>query len=149
MRHIIKGSIYYESYKDDIYAAIRHREYQNIKQFIKKGIGPNIQRLDGITPLFVAVTKNSSTLVDLLLEHKANPNLATNHPILPLQLALKSAEFNPKIIHALINAGAATTCAEVDYYNAQYEKNFGIEECIEYDPLNHYEAVLSLMGNTG
>jgi len=70
-------------------------DYQKVIFFLQQGIGPNIQRIDGVTPLFVEVTKNSYTMVELLLENKANPNLITNNHISPLQLALKSTDFSP------------------------------------------------------
>ncbi len=60
----------------------------------------------GATPLLLAVMKNKSTLVSLLLENGASPNLAKHHKAVfsPLSAALK--EKNIYLMQILLEAGA-------------------------------------------
>lgn len=67
----LKGLIdYYEP--THLFAVVRSENLTLIKDFLEKGIDPNIEDSDGITPLMVAAELGNNDLFKLLLEHGAD-----------------------------------------------------------------------------
>lgn len=59
---------------------------------------------EGVTPLIAAAMSNSRSIVELLREKGANPNIAGHRGVTSLRMAANSGEVG--IIDALIRAGA-------------------------------------------
>ena len=62
----------------------------------------------GSTPLYLATSLSQPEIVALLLEHKADPNLATEKAITPIMIAIKNSDagIRRRMVAALLDHGA-------------------------------------------
>jgi len=77
----------------------------NIKLLLKYGADINYRNKIGWTALHYAVYYDKDEITEILLKHKANPNVMTYSGLTPLKLALK---FNKRIINMLKLYGAVS-----------------------------------------
>jgi hypothetical protein len=91
-----------------IYDAIEYDHAEAVKEMLIRGVDPNILDDRCRTPLWHATAKGNSDVVKILLEHKANPNLADkDYEKTPLHLAAFEGYLD--IFELLLDAGADTT----------------------------------------
>ncbi|KAK7991271.1 hypothetical protein PG988_000065 [Apiospora saccharicola] len=83
--------------------------------------GCPLEEPDPINPLRLAIRANKVTSVRILLEHKADPNLAHQHKESALHLAAKSAD--PKIVELLIRAGADLNSRDDLHFSPVYKSS--------------------------
>lgn len=90
--------------------------YQAVELLLRAGADRDVRRSDGEanTPLHDAVRRGDSDIVDLLLKHRADPNVANGFGETPLCLALRQrgSDFTPLssvrgIAEALLKAGSS------------------------------------------
>ncbi|MBF0312164.1 MAG: ankyrin repeat domain-containing protein [Oligoflexia bacterium] len=67
--------------------AVYNDNFAIAELLLKRGASVETKMSNGITPLFLAVTRNQVTLVKLLLDYKANPNYAVAG-IYPIDVAI-------------------------------------------------------------
>ncbi len=93
----------------DIFVAIGQNDLVAVKTFLEQGTDVNQKDGNGDTPLTLAARSGRLAIVDLLLEHGANPNLSGRG--MPLDVIISSndkvAEANDEaIVRALLKKGA-------------------------------------------
>lgn len=127
----------FEGYvQETLFKASRNDDIMSIHKAIKGGADINYTRpSDGFTSLMVSVANNNLSSVYKLLREKADPNIVSPKlGITAISIALKSADFHPQIIEALLYYGAKTTYEEIENYNNLYATRTHIfEDIIEYD----------------
>ena len=62
-----------------IFKALKKQDYKKLEQLLKKGEKPEQFNEKGLTPLWVAVFKNDTTAVKVLLNHKAEVNFLSKN----------------------------------------------------------------------
>ena len=95
-----------------MYLAVHTQNLEIVSILIDFKANVNLPQIDNETPLHVAVKKNNSELVDLLLENGADTNVKTSGN---LQTALHYAfinNVNSSIIISLINYGGIVDCLD-------------------------------------
>lgn len=88
----------------ELRAAVEEANGNIILQWIERGADVNAGSENGWTPLMLAVLRGSPTIVKLLLEHGADPNLATQSEENPSRTALAVAISNGRfeVVKALV-----------------------------------------------
>ena len=78
-----------ENLYDQLLAAIENEDLAATRQILAKGIDLNMPCADlaGAPPLFFAILKGNYTLVELLLEHGADPNYRADEPVASIYTA--------------------------------------------------------------
>ncbi len=90
-----------------IEAIKNHQSLSHIQQIIDQDPDSiNDKGFLGNTALCLAAKQGKYEIVQLLLDHNADPNIPNNLPNSPLIWALKEPERDVRIIHALLEAGA-------------------------------------------
>ena len=87
------------------------------EQLLRRGVNGNaISPGVGRTPLHVAVSKNNVRMARLLLDHRANPNIAGRHddPAVDREFPLHRAVGNPRLVQLLINSGAQVNSVDIN-----------------------------------
>ena len=96
-----------------LYRAVAAGDEQMTEMLLKAGANPNVKmdtQVDspylGVTPLIGAISTGSQSLslITLLLEHKADPNLKTDNGFAPVDWALVPGK--ERILEALLSHGA-------------------------------------------
>lgn len=116
-----------EAHQNQLLAAIDNDDVRQASQLIATGIDLNVPcaELDGAPALFLAILKGNLAMVQLLLEHGANPNhwadepAATIYTAKPLDLArearlLMDWDKYHAIVELLEKFGASDENGEVD-----------------------------------
>ncbi len=97
--------------------AIERGDINEVKDFLNKGIDPNIKNKDGYYPLALACWHDWIEIIKILLNHGANPNL-TNGKFEQTPLQLLCTEFihseSVKCAEILINSGASCNVQAID-----------------------------------
>ena len=100
---------------DLLFDAISNNNINEVKRFIRKNANLNSQIANTkVTPLHLAVQKGNLDIVKILLEAKADPNLASIDGATPLHLAALSG--NLGVVEALLKADAKPNLAMNDGY---------------------------------
>ena len=90
--------------------------YWAVKKLIDNGISLDDRMEESNrTALHISVLKKRTKIVQLLLSHKADPNIVDSHSQTPLHIA---AQFAPSLCHLLIAAGARVDTKEL-FQNGQ------------------------------
>lgn len=71
---------------------------------IENGANPNVRTQDGISPLFISVSRNDLTTTEMLLKHKAKADIRSEFDMTPLMIAVQKE--NPPMIRLLLNHGS-------------------------------------------
>lgn len=81
-------------------------DYNRTQELIKKGQKVNKYNIDGLFPLWRAVTNNDTAIVELLLKHGANPNQGVKKTgnAKPLDMACQEGLLD--VIKILVKYGA-------------------------------------------
>ena len=107
--------------ENPLFEAVRKNDVGLIVKLISQGCKVDEQRLcDGFTPLMCAVSHNNLQSVSALLNAGATLNIKSSTDATAISIALKSADFNHKIIKELLDHGATTSLKEIEYYNQDY-----------------------------
>jgi len=91
---------------DSLFAAVATGDLARVKRLaIDCGVDPNVREDDkGATPLHVAAEYGYSEIVEVLLEHGADPNIRDKYGETPLHVA--AAFGNSKVVEVLLEHGA-------------------------------------------
>ncbi len=129
--------------------AVAIKDESIVKLLLKSGANPNIQDVDGITPLLWIIRdiENENcvymNIVKSLLEYNANPNIADDEDKTPILSAAFVAQYNIvyDIIALLLNAGANI--------NAIDDEGFNVAEyvCIDKKYNDNCKQILTLLNN--
>lgn len=116
-----------ETLRDQLLSAIDKDDVKRASQIIASGIDLNVPcaELDGAPALFLAILKGNQTMVQLMLEHGADPNYRADDPVAsiysakPLDLArqarmLMDWEKYHAIVKLLEKFGATYENGQVD-----------------------------------
>ncbi len=96
---------YWESSEEDSLQNLYVQRIENVvRLLLKYGANPNLQRPDGITPLHIAVQKESVSITKLLLDSSANPNFQNQEGFTPLHFAAQQGSLD--ITKLLLEKGA-------------------------------------------
>lgn len=91
-------------------SAVQSSRINKVKQFISEGVDINYRKKDfsGRTPVFIAVENNHSEIVKILLDAKADVNIANEYGLMPLMTAVNPSgkKIDLSIVKMLIQAGA-------------------------------------------
>ncbi|EAW17887.1 F-box domain and ankyrin repeat protein [Aspergillus fischeri NRRL 181] len=88
--------------------AIKRRQLNKVRNYLEAGVDPNAYDLDGCRMLSLAVRANDEPIVDLLLEHGANP--ALNDVCAPYTSPVCDAtKMGDEMVKKLISIGADYT----------------------------------------
>lgn len=92
----------------ELRASVEEADGSMILQWLERGADVNAGSENGWTPLMLAVLRGSPAIVKLLLEHGADPNLATQSEENPSRTALAVAISNGRLeaVQALVARGA-------------------------------------------
>lgn len=116
---IIKESFVEKRYYSVLHYAVNLQSYKATETLLKAGYNPNVQDMNGITPLYLAVDINpfyflskkypvgETKFVNLLLDYNASPDICDDELISPLMCSLKTLvdEHNFPIQKLLIEKG--------------------------------------------
>jgi ankyrin repeat protein len=103
--------------EEKLLSEIFAEDIEAVKNLLELGVNVNYTDTKGETPLLVAIETQNYDLVQLLLEHKADPNLPSRIPVLhaAIDTAVEATKNNDKIdedstriIELLLNYGADT-----------------------------------------
>jgi ankyrin repeat protein len=81
--------------------AVQRGDLETVRQKLAAGFDVNAQNKTGSTPLSMAVAVDQREIAKFLIEHGADPNIATNEGLTPLHCAQ-----TPESVRALVAAGA-------------------------------------------
>lgn len=87
-----------------LYNAVRQSKLEDVKNLLDSGVNPNIENMQGKTPLYWAAFNKNDKIVKLLLNKGADPNRADMEGISPLYWAAYTQ--NNKILELLLAKGA-------------------------------------------
>ena len=90
---------------DQLIQAVRSSDYAMAEQLAQSGVDVN-KRRGRFTPLAVAAAKGDLPMLELLLDHDADPNLPSLNGANALSIAVRSCRASLDLIHRLIQAGA-------------------------------------------
>lgn len=97
-------------------------DYSILELFIKQGVNIDKKNIDGKNPLYFAVSKNNTELVNFLLANGANPNMKYYFKKRTFSiLQISAIEGNYDIVESLLNSGASKT-----YYSEKAYDNNGV-----------------------
>lgn len=94
--------------------AIESDNITKIGDLIKKGADVNAYTEDGSTPLIIAIIKNRTDIVELLLKHSADPNKASSDRTKTTPLIIAIIENRTDIVKLLLDNGADPNKASRD-----------------------------------
>jgi ankyrin repeat protein len=94
----------------DIHQAAYQEKLESVREQLAQGISPDARNRYGMTPLALAAEAGNLRIVQLLLEHKANPNLALPGGETPLMTAARTGRL--EVVQALLAAGADPNAKE-------------------------------------
>lgn len=118
---------------ESIHDAARSEDINQIKSFIDKGYNVNaIEQKTGWTPLHSAVSSGHISIVELLINNRANVNTTSNAGFTPLHIAVDQG--NVSIVEFLISKEAdvnATNAAGLTPLNLA-ENLFDMTKTYEY-----------------
>lgn len=89
---------------DELFNAVDGNDVLAVKKLINDGSAVNAKISDNWTVLHIAAKKGFAEVCDVLLENKANPNIAGSHGITPLHFAAELSHFD--IVRSLLTHGA-------------------------------------------
>ena len=92
-----------------VHIAAEHGNVEILKLFLDSGVNVNLREPDGSTALLLATLKGKTPAAELLLERRADPNLATNSGYPPLVAAV--AQQNRTLVRDLVGHGANVNTA--------------------------------------
>lgn len=95
---------------NDFFDAVQSNDEQAVTAQLKKGANPNTPNQYGITPLWLAATNGSASMVRTLLKAGADAKATLPHGENALMAAARTGE--PETIKALLNAGADPNAKE-------------------------------------
>lgn len=105
--------------------AIKNSDYKSVKALLSLGADPNIRNnYRGATPMHDAAKNEAPKYLQLLIEHRGNPNVIENKPITeddqgretPLNIAISYVSGNNlEKVKLLVEAGA-----DMNFYNEWY-----------------------------
>jgi ankyrin repeat protein len=95
---------------NDFFEAIQSNDEQAVATQLKQGAKPNTANPYGITPLWLAATNGSASMVRMLLKAGADPKATLPHGENALMAAARTGE--PETIKALLDAGADPNAKE-------------------------------------
>lgn len=98
---------------DELFVAIAKQDADAVKRFLLAGVDLNSENDDGDTPLREAARVGNVEILQLLLEHGADPNYETD-AYFYTALMYASREGNTEAAKALVDAGAHVN-AEDDF----------------------------------
>jgi ankyrin repeat protein len=90
---------------DDFHDAIKYGDFDSVKQMLDDGANVERDTDDGETPLVLAIHKQHTDIITLLLENGADVNYPSND-LPPLFHAVTQKERAPHIIQLLLDYGA-------------------------------------------
>jgi len=111
--------------------AAKSRNLAEVKRLITDcGINPNIQDVDGSTPLHVATQYGYPDVVELLLEYGADPNARIKYGDTPLHYAVKEISLgNFDVVRLLLEHGADLNARDdrgwTPLHEAAFHCNYG------------------------
>ncbi len=118
----------------NFFDAVQSNDEQSVASQLKQGANPNTPNPYGITPLWLAATNGSASMVRTLLKAGANAKATLPHGETALMAAARTGE--PETIKALLDAGADP--------NAQ-ETQQGESALMWAAAENHAEAIATLI----
>jgi hypothetical protein len=97
--------------------AVATGDEASAEQLMRRGV--NVNALSpgvGHTPLHDSVSKNNLRMARLLLDHRANPNVAGRHdvPDIDREFPLHRAIGNPRLVQLLLNSGADANAVDIN-----------------------------------
>jgi ankyrin repeat protein len=103
-------------------------EVDELRQIILSGLNVDEQDSDGNTLLLLAIKANLDEIIDLLLEKKANPNIANNENEIPLSLAYlgKNEGLIKKLLYYRADPNVEIRSGECLVQIAATKQNFSI-----------------------
>lgn len=110
IKNIDTEKINYNNHYDEEYnprkflKAALDNDLEKVKEFIQKGMNPNVTNDRGRTALFIAVKNNNFEMTKFLLESNANPNIKDFYDDSPLTIATYGAD--AEIVKLLQEYGA-------------------------------------------
>lgn len=92
------------SFGQDVFKVIENKDYVKFESLLKDGISTEQFNENGLTPLWLGVFKNDTTIVNLLFKHKADANLLSKNGMPPIIVGCISNSF--ECVQILIKNGA-------------------------------------------
>ena len=130
----------------DLHEAILENSLSQTEEAIRSNIPIDFVDHRGQTSLFYACERGFFSLVRLLLDHQAQPNLVDHHQISPLSIATRRG--HDEIVLLLLQSGASVNqCANdqtTPLYHASYEGHW---KCVYH--LLRFHANVHLRKNSG
>ena len=87
-----------------LYNAVRESNLENVKNLLDSGVNPNIENMEGKTPLYWAAYTKNDKILKLLLAKGAEPNIEDNEGKTPLYWAAFTG--NSEVTKILLQYGA-------------------------------------------
>lgn len=107
-------------------AAIKYDQTEIVELLLKSGANPNLENINGHTPLYVAMKNNNSNLFNLLIDYGADPTRSNANGHTLLFYAFKGSLPNVEMLDTLmsiIDIDATDNMNQTELHRAALENN--------------------------